>query len=236
MSRVRGVQLPRHSAGALGVLLVAGILGTTPASGSEVAPEAGTERVSDVLRRRGRHRCCAAAEARPADRHGGDRLVLLAGPGRPRRRRPAGDRRAVLLDVRVRREGAPAGPGHRQRGPGLPTLGGHRSRGRRRHRHRGRRQRGHGGGVRVPRRRPAREERLAGVHRQRRPVAGGPRARRRRPRRRRQRRGGGDDDQHLAHRRPGLRLRRERRRCSSRRAATPPPGPATTSCPGRATT
>ena len=40
------MQLPRHSAGALGMLLVAGILATTPAAGSEVDPGAGTERVS----------------------------------------------------------------------------------------------------------------------------------------------------------------------------------------------
>ncbi len=40
------MQLPRHAAGALGMLLVAGTLATTPASGSEVDPRAGTERVS----------------------------------------------------------------------------------------------------------------------------------------------------------------------------------------------
>ena len=56
-----------------------------------------------LVRRRGRHRRRAGAEAGAADPHRGDRLVLLAGPGRPRRGRPAGDRRAVLLDVRVRR-------------------------------------------------------------------------------------------------------------------------------------
>ena len=50
------------------------------------------------------------------------------------------------------------------------------------------------------------------------------------------RRGRGDDDQHLAHGRAGVRLRRERRPVPAGRAATPPPGPATTSSRGRATT
>ena len=154
--------------------------------------------------------CRAGAEARPADPDRGDRLVLLPGPGRPRRRRPAGDRRAVLLDVRLRRGRHTAGPGPGEQGPGLRAVGGHRPRGRRRHRHRGRRQRGHRGGVRVPRGPAAAQGRVAGVHEQRWPVPGGPRARRRRPGRRRPGRGRGDDDQHVSQGRPGLRVRRER--------------------------
>ena len=199
---------PQHLASGLGVLLVAGLVpGAAPAVAPVEQPGAAGRR---PLRRRRRHRCRAGAEARAADRHRGDRLVLLPGPGRPRRRRPAGDRRAVLLDVRLRRQRQRAGPGPGEQGPGLCPVGGHRSRGRRRDRHRGRRQRGHRGGVRVPRRPAAAQGRVAGVHEQWRPVPGGPRARRRRPERRRPGRGRGDDDQHGSQGRPGLRVRRER--------------------------
>ena len=128
------------------------------------------------------------------------------------------------------------GRGRASEGRVYAAVGGHRSRGRRHRRHRGRRRLGHGRGVRVPRRPAAPQGRVAGVHQERRPVPGGPRARRRGPRRRRPRRGRGDDDQHLSHRCAGLRVRRERRAVPARRAVTLRPGRATTGSPGRATT
>ncbi len=199
---------PHHMASGLGVLLVAGLV---PGAAPAVAPVSSpVQRAAASVRRPRWHRCRADAEVRAADRHRGDGLVLLPGPGRPRRRRPAGDRRAVLLDVRVRRQRTGAGPGPGEQGPRLCPVGGRRSRGRRRHRHRGRWQLGHRGGVRVPRRPAAAQGRVAGVHEQRRSVPGGPWARRRGPERRRPGRGRGDDDQHGSQGRPGLRLRRER--------------------------
>ena len=233
------MQLPRHLVSGLGMVLVAGpVLGAASTAGSSLGmpTESHAQRSATS---------CAAEGGTGAVR--APRFVRQIATGETGwfsspglvdldARRPARDRRAVLLDVRVRRDGSAAGAGAGERGPGLSPVGGHRPRGRRRRRHRGRRRLGHGGGVRVPGRRAAPQGGVAGVHEQRRPVAGGPRARRRGPGRRRPGRGGGDDDQHLTHRRPGLRLRRRAATCSSRRAATPPPGPATTGSPGRATT
>ena len=51
------------------------------------------------------------AAARPQHRHRRDGMVLLAVARRPRWRPPAGDRRPLLLDVRVRCGRAPAGQG-----------------------------------------------------------------------------------------------------------------------------
>ena len=61
--------------------------------------------------------------------------------GRPRRRRPAGDRRAVLLDVRLRREGARCWARARRARAGSTRRRGRRPRGRRRAGDRRRRQR-----------------------------------------------------------------------------------------------
>ena len=65
---------------------------------------------SSAQQRRGARRC---PTLRPQHQHRGDGLVLLARARRPERRPPARDRRALLLDVRLRREGAPTRQGHR---------------------------------------------------------------------------------------------------------------------------
>ena len=79
---------------------------------------------------------------RAEDRHRRDGLVRLARARRPRRRRPARDRRAVLLDVRLRRQRAPPGQGHGDEGAGLRARRRRRPRRRRREGDRRRRQRG----------------------------------------------------------------------------------------------
>ena len=61
-----------------------------------------------------------------------DGLVLLARARRPRRRRPAGDRRAVLQHVRLRRRRAAARQGHGDEGPRLRAARRRRPRRRRR--------------------------------------------------------------------------------------------------------
>ena len=154
----------------------------------------------------------ARTRRRPALRaqhqHRRDGLVLLARARRPERRPPARARRALLLDVRLRREGAPARQGHRDERAGLRPR---RSRGPRRRRADGdrrRRQRGHGGCVRAPRRSPPARTGLAGLDVQRGPVPRGAGTRGGRSRRRRPDRGRRDDDEHLADRRAGVRLRR----------------------------
>ena len=67
-----------------------------PRRALSVVADAGRERERRAQRRRG-------AAVRAEHRHRRDGLVRLAVARRPRRRRPARDRRAVLLDVRLRR-------------------------------------------------------------------------------------------------------------------------------------
>ena len=232
------MQLPRHVASALGVLLVAGLV-----PGTATAARPSRRRSSRVQRAAA---SCTAEGGTGAVRapklvrqiatgetgwFSSPGLVDLDGDGRLEIVAPFYS--TFVFDA----NGPAAGPGHGERGPGLSAVGGHRPRGRRRRRHRGR------AATRAPWRRTSSEAAGCSVKagwpastEQRRPVPGGPRARRRGPGRRRPGRGRGDDDQHLAHGRTGLRVRRQRRGCSSRRAVTPRRGPATTGSPGRATT
>ena len=215
-------------AGLGGVLAVGVVSGATARVDASRRACPGDRPAGVLLHAHARSASGTPSTLRPPHRDRRDRLVLLARPGRPERRPQARDRGAVLLDVRVQREGPPAGPEARRptgrvyapevvadlEGDGVP-------------RHRGRRH-GQGGGVLVPARQAAPEEGLAGVGPQRWPDARGARARRRRPEPRRQGRGGGDDDQHLVHRRAGLRLQRPRQAVPAASTATTPPGPATT--------
>ena len=153
-------------------------------------------------------RQAAAVRAQHPDRRDG--LVRVAEPRRPERRREARDRRPVLLDLRLRREGAPAREGHRDEGPRLRARRRRRPRRRQDPRDRRRRQRRHGRRLRLRRREAAAQARLAGVDVQRGPVPGGSRHGSGRPRRRRPHRGRRHDDQHLTDRVAGVRLRRER--------------------------
>ncbi len=109
----------------------------------------------------GARRCPAL---RAQHQHRGDGLVLLSGARRPERRPPARGGRALLLDVRLRREGAPARQGHRDERAGLRPRRGRRPRRRRAAGDRRRRQRGHGGRLRAPRR-PARVSSRGGLRR-----------------------------------------------------------------------
>ena len=161
------------------------------------------------LHGRSEHRARRGPALRPGDRSRRDGLVLVARARRPQRRPPAGDRRALLLHVRLRREGAPARQGDGDEGPGLRPRGGRRPRRRQAAGDRRRRQRGHGRRVRAPGRAPEARARLARVDVQRRPVPGGARDGRRRSRRRRPHRGRRHDDQHLVDGIAGVRLRRE---------------------------
>ena len=77
------------------------------------------------LRRGRRHGARRGATLRPGNRSRRDGLVLVARARRPQRGRPTGDRRPVLLYVRLRREGPPPRQGDGDEGPRLrPWRGG----------------------------------------------------------------------------------------------------------------
>ncbi len=133
-------------------------------------------------------------------------MVRVAESRRPEPRREARDRRAVLLDVRLRRERAPARQGNRHQGPRVCARRRRRPRRRRCAGDRRRRQRGHGRRLRLHRRQAPPQARLARVDLQRRPVPGGARHGCSRSRRRREDRGRRDHDEHVADRFAGLRV------------------------------
>ena len=220
--------MPRLAAlAALLLIAIAPAAGGSRATENGLAARAGCTGPSKPLPSRP-HASCGR-------RHRRDGLVRVAGPRRPQRRRPAGDRRALLLHVRLRREGAPPRQGHGDERPGVRARRRRRPRRRQRTGDRRRRQRGNRRRVRAPRRSAAAQARLAGVDVQRRPVPRGARDGGRRSRRRRPHRDRRHDDEHLVD-------RRRRSSCSTRRAPRtgrrvhpPRRGRGTTRCPARAT-